>query len=257
MKHVSIIGTGNVAFHLSQAILKLDQWKLYQIYGRKPSATQEFKNDLALNDLQIVNDLNALEEVDIILCCISDNAIQEVISKLKLQTTLIAHTSGATALQNTAVNNAVLYPLQSFSKCKELNYQNIPFCIEADSERNLKLIKSLASHISTEVYHINSSQRLQLHLAAVFVNNFTNYMVKIGEDLCQQNNIDSSILQPLINETFDKLKRMPATEAQTGPAKRQDHQSIEAHFNLLKNTNYQSLYQNISQHILNDYGKKL
>ncbi|QSS97412.1 Rossmann-like and DUF2520 domain-containing protein [Psychroflexus sp. ALD_RP9] len=257
MKQVSIIGTGNVAFHLSQAILKLDQWNLHQVFGRKKSATERLKKDLSSKRIQTIHHLNDLEEVDIVLCCISDDAIQEVVPKLKLQTTLIAHTSGATALQNTAVNNAVFYPLQSFSKLKVLDYQNIPFCLEADSDKNLKLIKDLAGSISTKVYKINSNQRLQLHLAAVFVNNFTNYMVKIGEDLCQQNDIDSAILQPLISETFEKLKQMPAFEAQTGPAKRQDHQSISAHFNLLKNTNYQSLYHNISQHILNDYGKKL
>lgn len=96
-----------------------------------------------------------------------------------------------------------------------------------------------------------------MHLAAVFVNNFSNYMFKLGQDLCYENHIDEAILMPLIQETFEKIKDINAEEAQTGPARRQDQETINQHLKLLKKDSKKEIYKIISQHIKNDYGKKL
>lgn len=256
MKKVSIIGTGNVAHHLAKAILGVSHWKLHQIYGRDSSNLTKLQQQTH-QDFKSITTLDALEDVDVILCCVSDQAISEIAHQLKHTKAVLAHTSGATPLLKETEHNAVFYPLQSFSKLKALNYADIPFCLEADTAKGLNILSDLANSISTEVYRINTTQRLQLHLAAVFVNNFTNYMVKIGEKICDEHQVNSAILKPLIKETFDKLNHLSAKEAQTGPAKRQDVETIHRHLQQLTNSNYKSVYQTISTTILNDYGKEL
>lgn len=257
MKSVSIIGTGNVAYHLCKAILGLNNWSLVQVLGRRKDALEDLK--LSLNNLQLqtTTQLDKLIEVDVILCCVSDHAITNLINTLPKTNAVVAHTSGATALQNSAQHNAVFYPLQTFSKSKALEYEIIPICVEADTNQGFKLTHQLARDISDHVYQINSNQRLQLHLAAVFANNFSNYMVKIAEDLCVKHGINSAILNALTTETFSKLTHMSADNAQTGPAKRQDQNSIAAHIKLLEDSPYKAVYQSISEQILKDYGKKL
>ncbi|WP_322790497.1 Rossmann-like and DUF2520 domain-containing protein [Tenacibaculum tangerinum] len=158
------------------------------------------------------------------------------------------------ALQNSGPKG-VFYLLQSFSKDKEVNFNEIPFCLEAENKEDLQLLETLAKSIGKNIYHINSEQRKQLHVAAVFVNNFTNHMYKIGADICNEHRVPFEVLQPLIQETAQKIITLSPEAAQTGPAKRNDQKTIQEHLALL-NTEQKEIYKLITKSIQN-HGKEL
>lgn len=252
MRKLIILGTGNIAYHFYNAVLPLENWEVVQVYNHRSESLSDFQEATA-----VTTDLDELVDANLILCCLKDDLIETYFEKLTDKKCLIAHTSGAKKIQKTRERTGVFYPLQSFSKYKVMDYTQIPFCIEAKRSDDLKILEDLALSISESVYRISSKKRLQMHLAAVFVNNFSNYMFKLGQDLCAENHIDEDILMPLIQETFEKLNDLKAVEAQTGPARRQDKKTIDRHLKLLKDQPKHEIYELISKHIQNDYGKKL
>ncbi|SEA26752.1 Rossmann-like and DUF2520 domain-containing protein [Psychroflexus halocasei] len=252
MRKLILLGTGNVAYHLYHAISSIENWEVVQVYNHREESLSDFNTTT-----QTTTNLNELVDANLIICCLKDDLIESYFEKLVDKDCLIVHTSGAKTLQKNRKKSGVFYPLQSFSKYKTMDYSKIPFCIEATRADDLKKLENLALSISESVYKINSKKRLQMHLAAVFVNNFSNYMFKLGQDLCIENHIDEAILMPLIEETFEKLKDIKAEEAQTGPARRQDQETINQHLKLLKKDSKKEIYKIISQHIKNDYGEKL
>src|SRR5690606_37403117 len=118
----------------------------------------------------------------------------------------------------------VFYPLQTFSKSKEVNFKEIPICLEAANHQDLEWLKKVANVISDKVFEIDSEKRKTLHVSAVFVSNFVNHLYGIGEELCKENDIPFDILKPLIAEVADKINYLSPEQAQTGPAKRGDLQ---------------------------------
>ena len=159
-------------------------------------------------------------------------------------------------LPNSA-RSGVFYPLQTFSKDREVDFENIPLCVEAKNLEDLVLLKKLAKAISKSVYEISSEQRKSLHLAAVFVNNFTNHLYHIGNEICRKNKLPFDILKPLILETASKVNTLPPIEAQTGPAKRNDEETIEKQLDQLQNREQREVYQILTNSIKASYGKKL
>jgi len=245
MINVSILGYGNVGFHLVNAFEKSDAVNLVQVYNRHSIKEKSFKT-------QFITDVNKLTKANVYIIAIADDAINLFSKKLKISG-LVVHTSGSvdvTALTGN-FNKGVFYPLQSLSKDKAVDFKKIPIAIEAQNLSDLNLLKKLALCLSPLVYNINSKQRQQLHIAAVFVNNFTNFMYCIGESLCFENNIDFNILKPLIKETAKKIEILSPSIAQTGPAKRHDEQTILKHLKLLP-TEFKEIYtlltKSIQQH---------
>lgn len=233
MISVVIIGNGNVATHLTKAFTKTNKVTVTQINSRS---------------------LIALPEADITIIAVSDDAIAEV--SLKIKNLFVVHTSGSVAL-NELQNNTrkgVFYPLQTFTKNKEVDFSEIPFCIETENETDFKLLEKLAKSIGNNVYAIDSKQRKALHVSAVFVNNFTNHLYKIGSDICQENNVPFEILGPLIKETAAKVRTLSPEKAQTGPAIRNDEKTIQNHLHLLDG-NEKKIYKVLTESIQN--GEKL
>ena len=250
MISVVIVGSGNVARHLIKAFLKIDNINLKQVYTRN-------SKDLALlkNSVSTTNDLSLIKQADVTIIAVSDDAISDISSKIK--NSLVVHTSGSVemnALKNPN-NKGVFYLLQSFSKEKEINFSTIPICLEAEENKDLLKLEKLASLLQGNVYYLSSLQRKKIHVAAVFVNNFTNHMYTIAYDLCEEHNVPFDILKPLILETSDKIKKLTPKDAQTGPARRSDAETIKNHLNLLSETQ-QELYLKITQSIQN-HGKEL
>ena len=135
-----------------------------------------------------------------------------------LENSLILHTSGATpstVFKPYFEHYGVLYPLQTFSKKRNLDFTGVPLCICTDKQQDFETVSSLANTLSNKVYPVSDEQRLQLHLAAIFVNNFTNYLQYIGSSLLDKHNLEAEILRPLLVETVAKLEDLPAKEAQT------------------------------------------
>jgi predicted short-subunit dehydrogenase-like oxidoreductase (DUF2520 family) len=151
---------------------------------------------------------------------------------------------------------AGFYPLQTFSKNKEINFKEIPICLEAQNETDLQLLKQVAENISDVVLEINSVQRKSLHVSAVFVSNFVNHLYKIGNDICLENNVSFDVLKPLISETANKIMTLSPIDAQTGPAKRKDTTTINSHLSFLTNENQKDIYKILTKSII-DNDKKL
>jgi predicted short-subunit dehydrogenase-like oxidoreductase (DUF2520 family) len=146
--------------------------------------------------------------------------------------------------------------LQTFTKNKAVDFSQIPFCLESENDSDFELLEKVAKSISNNVFKSNEKQRKALHISAVFVNNFVNEMYRIGNEICDENKIPFEILKPLILETVNKVMTLSPKEAQTGPAKRNDKQTIEAHLDFLSNENHAKIYKILTQSIQNN-GKEL
>jgi len=250
MISVVIIGSGNVAKHLIKAFLKIENVNLKQVYTRNLEDEALLKSSVSTT-----SDLSLIKEADVTIIAVSDDAIANISYNLK--NALVVHTSGSVemkALKNQK-NKGVFYLLQSFSKEKEINFSNVPICLEAENKSDLAKLEKLASLLQGNIYHLSSLQRKKIHVAAVFVNNFTNHMYTIAYNICEEHNVPFNILQPLIEETSQKIKNLTPKEAQTGPAKRNDMETIKNHLNLLSKSQ-QELYLKITQSIQN-HGKEL
>ncbi|MFK5880557.1 MAG: DUF2520 domain-containing protein [Flavobacteriaceae bacterium] len=229
MIRVSILGSGNVATHLINAFLKADGVELVQVYSRNIGDIEQLKHHV-----QITDTTQNLIPVDVTIIAISDDAINRFSNHLKIKG-IVVHTSGSVSMTDLSdsLSKGVFYPLQTFSKNKKLNFSEIPICLEAQNEFSLKLLKKLALIISDKVYEINSDQRKTIHLAAVFVNNFTNHLYHIGNSICDEHNVPFEILHPIIKETAKKIQNISPKDAQTGPAMRKDFKTIEKHLTQL------------------------
>lgn len=234
MISVAIIGKGNVGFHLYHELNKSEDLNVAQFNSREQQS---------------------LENFDVAIIAVSDDAIAEVSRHVK--TSLVVHTSGTTAmkaLQNTT-RKGVFYPLQSFSKEKVIDFEKLPICIEAENENDLKLLETLVNRLKSDYFEIDSEKRKYIHVAAVFVNNFVNHMYSSAWDIFEEHNVPFNILMPLIKETVEKISGLAPTEAQTGPAIRNDEKTIKNHLTLL-NESQQELYKTITKSI-QQHGKKL
>ena len=253
MLKVVILGGGNLAMHLANVFLKTSDISLVQVYNRTLSHITQLQKHIS-----ITNDLETLEKADIYIICVSDHAIELLSSNVPVSKALVVHTSGSTTMDilNSHKRHGVFYPLQTFSKNRKISFKKIPICIESNNSDDLVLLKELASKISKNSHVVNSEQREQLHMAAVFVNNFVNHLYHIGNDICTENKIQPEILQALIQETAKKTARFSPYEAQTGPARRGDETTIKKHLEKLSN-NQQEIYKLLSHSIATTYGKKL
>ena len=257
MIKVSIIGSGNVAQHLivalQNSIINGAEIELIQVFARQKTTLSQL-----LDFNKITNDWSTLAEADLYIIAVSDDSIATVSEQIPYKNKLVVHTSGGISLEILASNNrkGVFYPLQTFTKNKDVNFKIIPICIESQNASDYQLLQKVAQAISDSVFAINSEQRKALHLAAVFVNNFTNHLYKIGNDICIENNVPFEILKPLIQETAEKIMRLSPNEAQTGPAIRNDIETINAHLSFLSDESQKNIYKILTQSIQNN-GKKL
>lgn len=248
-----LLGSGNVALHLYRAFSASQNIQVIQVYNHTARGLDSF------GSTPVTTSISKLEQADVYLLALKDDVIPEVSKKLKNPGSLVAHTSGAVTLEAISSCNraGVFYPLQTFSKHRTMEYGDIPFCLEASGEREMDVLKTMALEISGKAYEISSAQRKRLHLSAVFVCNFVNHLYVIGEEICRDNEIPFSILQPLIEETAQKIKSDSPSQVQTGPAIRKDQSTIQAHLDLLKSPEQKEIYQLLTRTIQSFHGKKL
>jgi predicted short-subunit dehydrogenase-like oxidoreductase (DUF2520 family) len=250
---VVIIGAGNVGSHLAKALHQADV-RILQVFNRNIEKAQS----LALQvNAEPVCDYKALsDQADLYLLTVSDSAIEEVaerITQVLGRNILLAHTSGATpssVFEGKTNRYGVFYPLQTFSKEQKVDFSNIPFCLDAVKKEDRVLLQKLAALLSKKVFIISDEQRAVLHVAAVFVNNFSNHLFHIGDNILKAHNMPFELLIPLIKETANKLDGLSPNEAQTGPAIRGDQTTIRRHLKLLKSyPEYQEIYRMLSEGI--------
>jgi predicted short-subunit dehydrogenase-like oxidoreductase (DUF2520 family) len=250
MISVVILGSGNVASQLIKAFLKIDTINLKQVYTRNQDDINTLKDSI-----DTTNDISLLKQADVTIIAVSDDAISSISSHIK--NSFVVHTSGSVDMKslNNIGRKGVFYPLQSFSKKKKVDFKNIPICLESETNEDLLKLEELVYLLQSKSYILSSHQRKKIHVAAVFANNFSNHMYTIANEICEKYNIPFDILHPLIEETSNKIKNLTPEKAQTGPAKRNDAETIENHLNLLSEKQ-QEIYLKITQSI-QEYGKKL
>ena len=253
MIKVVLFGSGNVAQHLIIAFQQSGKVDIIQVVVRDKN-----KAELSISPDRITDNLLAIPKADIYILAVSDGALPELSAKLPFSNALIAHTSGSVALSALDPKNrcAVFYPLQTFSKNRMVDYSHVPVCLEWEHATDQELLTALAHCISPNCYTIDSAQRKALHVAAVFVNNFVNHLYHIGEEICEEHQVPFDILKPLITETAEKAQHLSPRLGQTGPAIRNDQNTINTHLALVRQTNQKEIYQLLTQSIQQTYTAK-
>lgn len=235
---VDIIGRGNVGTHLMSAMSS--------------------KCDAAIVNPRTLKGLR--NNCDIYLISVSDDAIADVASRLLSfisQEAIVAHTSGTTPLSilsDLYSIRGVFYPLQTFTKGKDLQYNEIPFFVESNKSKGEEKLCELARLISNNVRIIDSEQRKALHIASVFSCNFVNHLWALSDSYLKEHGLSIEMLYPLIEETAKKVKELPPYYSQTGPARRHDMKTINEHiYSLGKDKNLKEIYSQLTNSILSKY----
>jgi len=239
MIQLVLVGTGNVATHLFKAFQQSPVVQVVQVVGRNEASLSPFATHSA-----VTTDSTHILPADVYVLAISDNAIATVAETLPMSNAVVVHTSGSVPMEALQRHrrHGVFYPLQTFSKTKAVDFSDIPLCLEASDEDTMNTLEQLAQSISQQHYRLNSTQRGALHTAAVFVCNFVNHLYQIGYEITAENQLPFDILLPLIKETATKVESMTPYEAQTGPAKRNDTQTMATHLRRLHSQHHKEIY---------------
>jgi len=247
---ISIIGAGNVATQLALALRRVGH-TIVQIGNRSNDAGQELAKTVGAT---FTSNLKALEDADIYIIAVKDDAIADVASQLHLGGKILVHTSGTKTseiLSFATQNFGVFYPLQTMTKQTKIDFTDIPILIEGNNAPTIKVLDVLAKSLSKNIHTVDEQQRQWVHVAAVFANNFTNHMFSISEKLLVEHGLSLDILKPLIIRSVENLQNASPADIQTGPAARGDSLTIERHVELLANHNrLQKIYEILTASIL-------
>jgi predicted short-subunit dehydrogenase-like oxidoreductase (DUF2520 family) len=254
---LSFIGAGNLAWHLAPALDNAG-FIVKEVYSRNPQHAAQLTARLYQAEVKATLDFSTSSSALFIIAA-SDDALKSIAQEIILpEEAILLHTSGSQPLdelQFAATHNiGVLYPLQTFSKQKKVDFKNIPVFIETSNEETEEVVKRVAESISNQVRKITSHDRKALHVAAVFASNFTNHMLAISKIILQKNFLEFELLKPLILETIQKSLSLDPTQAQTGPAKRGDLETLDMHLEFLEEDKaIAEIYKVVSQHILDTH----
>ncbi|AZI70431.1 Rossmann-like and DUF2520 domain-containing protein [Cloacibacterium normanense] len=246
---IVLIGSGNVAFHLAKAFTEA-QIPISQIFGRNTTELQKISEQFS-----IPFSAKTLAEADLYIISVSDSSIAEVSALIKNENALVAHTSGSVSREALSGNyrKSVFYPLQTFSKSKNLDYSKIPFFIDAENENDEEILKNLASKISKNVMLANDEKRKYIHLTAVFACNFVNHLYARAKEISDSQGIPFDYFLPLIDETTQKIHELEPKLAQTGPAIRNDEKVLKLHESLLTDEEKLKIYKTLNESIKKMY----
>jgi len=245
----TVIGAGKVAHKLAPW-LKSNKVAVKQIYNRTTAKAGALAAEVGAQPLAEVADID--REVDMVIIAVSDDAIREVSDELPSLDAVIVHTSGTRPIDDLKKHDkrGVFYPLQTFTPQSNIDFQQIPICIEGNSREVEEYLKSCCIDWGTSCHLLNSDQRGILHIAAVVANNFTNHLWGSAFDLLKEHNIEPNILYPLMLETVRKATFEDPHEVQTGPAVRGDQQTIDRHLDKLKSdANLREIYRVLTESI--------
>lgn len=252
---LSIIGTGNVAFHLGKA-WKASGIRIREVYGRSREKAEALAEQL---DAEVMPSLESAASVDALILCLTDTAIEEVSRQLPGDM-LQAHTSGSVGLEALASRNrGVFYPLQTFSRARSVDMSAVPVCLECAIASDREVLTDLAAALGGPLHWLDSAQRQALHVGAVFASNFPNILYQVGHEVLAKAGMPSDLLNALMLETTRKALDMPPLQAQTGPARRGDMEVMNSHLNYLSDDpELRELYARLSELIIHrTHGKEL
>jgi predicted short-subunit dehydrogenase-like oxidoreductase (DUF2520 family) len=252
-RNISFIGAGNVAEALCQGFSAAGH-RILSVASRDGDSARALA---AATGAGWRRDLSVPDNCDILILAVTDTSVAEVALEVTLPgRTVIVHTAGSVSLDalGRSQRAGVFYPLQTFTKGFVPDLKKVPFFIEATDEDTLILLRELGTGIGAGAWDCNTEKRRHLHVAAVFANNFSNFMMTTGEAIATEAGFDPSLLRPLMEETVRKALHTGPGHAQTGPAVRHDTRTIESHLDLLSfSPEYQKLYRLISRMIADHY----
>ncbi len=271
MYRISFCGSGNVSYRLSMAIKAAGHTVPY-IYGRNSETAEKLVHILNKSDnnphhiietTKYTKDIQMLAGSDIVILAVSDDAIEDLSDMFyttyseNLKMPVLLHTSGASSINLLNKNRSygVIYPLMTLSKIKPVDFRQVPFFIEFSDDSVKKQLIDIVYSLGAEYKIADSQERLKIHLAAVYVSNFVNYLTGLAFDLSKPNHM---FLMPLAIETVRKafLYEHPSI-VQTGPARRRDMKTIEKHLSLLSGMDeHKEVYEVISRLIAGQNIKK-
>ncbi|NLD24365.1 MAG: DUF2520 domain-containing protein [Bacteroidales bacterium] len=248
---IVFIGSGNVATHMAMA-LKNAGSHIIQIFSRTDTHAHLLANKVSAEPISDLNNLN--READLYIFSLNDDILPSFIKMMPNTTGIWAHTAGSVPMNlfKERLNRGgygVIYPLQTFSKERELDFTKISVFVEGDISENETTLLSLARTISDDVKLLDSESRKYLHLAAVFANNFANHMFTLANEVLSERGVAFDALRPLIAETAAKVLEMEPKKAQTGPAIRLDEKVINNHLELIKDDKIKEIYTILSESI--------
>lgn len=253
---VCFIGAGNLATQLSKSLVA-NGISVTQIYSRTTSSAQELASQLGAKYTSRISEID--KNADIYFVALKDSVIDDVLVDCDFNDKLVVHCAGSISIEvlnKYSANIGVFYPLQTFSKNRDVEFSNIPIFIEGNTKSNEELLMNLAMLISKRVSTINSEKRKSLHISAVFACNFVNHFYTLSAQVLNSKGIDFDVLRPLILETAQKVQKLDPKSAQTGPAVRFDENVISSHLKELEDMdNYAELYKSVSKSIFKHHKK--
>jgi predicted short-subunit dehydrogenase-like oxidoreductase (DUF2520 family) len=245
---VVIIGSGNMA----QAIIKASQnleIEIVGIYGRNNENSLHIASQNKI--INFDNLTNIPSNVDLYLLCVNDDAIENISKSIVVKGGLVVHFSGLKNIDEikSQDNKAVFWPIESINKNTFSSFINTPICIEANTDENYRIIEAFADRLTKNVLNINSEQRKYLHLAATITNNFTNHLIALAKNELDNKGLDYQILKHLLTKSIINSFSYEPNQIQTGPAIRNDLNTMKQHLNLIENKNLKTLYEFMSKSI--------
>lgn len=256
VRKIIMIGSGRVATQLGRHLAETGN-EILQVYSRRFDHAKELAEMLHAEPVDKTDQLR--DDADLYIISVVDDAIAKIAGTIDFHDKIVVHTSGSVGLeiiQQASSNTGVFYPLQTFVKNKDVDFSDVPVCVEGSSTQVENVLLELGREISRDVRLINSEQRLIIHIAAVFVSNFTNFMYLMGQDVLHNADISFDILLPLIRETADKVSKSLPGDVQTGPAMRGDEGVLDNHLKMLEHdARKMEIYRQMSRYI-SDYFKQ-
>lgn len=252
IKNITIIGAGNVAYHLCKAFVE-QGINPKQVFIRSKSKAMPF----AKMGVELVHNAAEIKNSELFILAVNDDSIADAAALLPAGDALVVHTSGSVPceiLKDFSPNYGVFYPLQTFSLEREVDFKGIPLFIEAANSATESKLKELADLLSDSVIVSTNLDRRLLHLGAVYVSNFSNALFGIANQILEENALSFQHLAPLMRETVEKAIVKNPLAVQTGPARRNDKETIAAQLNLLKNSpEEKEIYEMLTNYIINKY----
>ena len=249
---IVLIGAGRLATHLAKALYKAKH-EIVQVYSRTVESAVQLAQ---LVDAEPITEISEITDLaNLYIMAVKDDALPTLIPQVGeiAKNKVVVHTAGSipmSVFDCYADHYGVFYPMQTFSREREVNFSEIPCFLEASDNQALELIEQVATSVSQKVYCLSSEQRRYLHLAAVFACNFVNHCYALAAHIMESHGMTFDMLLPLIDETARKVHNIHPLKAQTGPAIRYDENIINKHLSLLTDSpDLANIYESMSKSI--------
>ena len=254
IKKIVVLGAGNLAKSFISSLKEKDI-NVLQIYNRHIEKIENLAK--TVNAEAIDNIENLSQEADAFFFMLSDTGIVEIVEKIQPTNAILLHSAGSVPIdifKNKSENYGVFYPFQTFSVEAAVDFYDVPLCVNASNEITYNKIKNFAKILNCKIIKANEEERKYLHLSGVFACNFMNHCICIAEKILESKNLDKKLLLPLLKQSFNKVLETGAYHSQTGPAIRNDSETIAKHLEILKNDKILSeIYKIMTDSIINLY----